>query len=68
MAAHCCLAPVSQGRRPSAGAGAVPRQQMGTEAAAPGLNPAAPGRGRLFRANFPAENVKTAASLEFVHL
>lgn len=24
--------------------------------------------GRLFRANFPAENVKTAASLEFIHL
>lgn len=32
-------------------------------------NPAAArGGGWLFRANFPAENVKTAASLEFTHL
>lgn len=45
------------------GAGMVPRQQMGTEQAAFGL-----GRGWLLRADFSAENVQTAASLECVHL
>lgn len=36
ISAHCCLAPVSQGRRPSAPrAGAVPSQQMGTKAGSP---------------------------------